>query len=63
MKGLQCTAMLLESNWGAYRCKNGRVVAYVSRQLKKREQNYPIHDLGMAAVVFALKIGDIISTV
>ena len=27
-----------------------------SRQLKKHEQNYPTHDLEMAAVVFALKI-------
>ena len=35
---------------------NGRVVAYASRQLKKHEQNYPTHDLKMAAVVFVLKI-------
>ncbi|CAL8169356.1 unnamed protein product [Prunus armeniaca] len=33
-----------------------RVIAYASRQLKKHEQNYPIHDLELAAVVFALKI-------
>ena len=31
-------------------------IAYASRQLKKHEQNYPTHDLEMAAVVFALKI-------
>ena len=36
--------------------QNGRVVAYASRQLKKHEQNYPTHDLEMAAVAFALKI-------
>ena len=36
--------------------QNGRVVAYASRQLKKHEQNYPTHDLEMAAVIFALKI-------
>ena len=36
--------------------KNGRVVAYASRQLKKHEQNYPTHDLEMAAMIFALKI-------
>lgn len=36
--------------------QHDKVVAYVSRQLKKHEQNYPTHDLGMAAVVFALKI-------
>ena len=36
--------------------QNGRVVAYALRQLKKHEQNYPIHDLKMAAENFALKI-------
>ena len=29
---------------------------YASRQLKKHEQNYPTHDLELAAMVFALKI-------
>ena len=33
-----------------------RVVAYGSRQLKNHEQNYPTHDLELAAIVFALKI-------
>ena len=32
------------------------MVAYASRQLKPHEQNYPTHDLELAAVVFALKI-------
>ncbi|WMV09368.1 hypothetical protein MTR67_002753, partial [Solanum verrucosum] len=32
------------------------VIAYVSRQLKVNERNYPTHDLELAAVVFALKI-------
>ena len=31
-------------------------MAYASRQLKTYEQNYPTHDLDLAAVVFALKI-------
>ena len=31
-------------------------IAYASRQLKKHEQNYPTHDLEMAAIIFALKI-------
>ena len=31
-------------------------MAYVSRQLKPHEQNYPTHDLELVAVVFALKI-------
>jgi hypothetical protein len=36
--------------------QNGNVIAYASRQLKPYEQNYPIHDLELAVVVFALKI-------
>ena len=32
------------------------MIDYASRQLKKHEQNYPTHDLELAAVVFALKI-------
>ncbi|KAI4321445.1 hypothetical protein MLD38_034825 [Melastoma candidum] len=41
---------------GAVLMQHGRVVAYASRQLKVHEQNYPTHDLELAAVVFALKI-------
>jgi hypothetical protein len=36
--------------------QKGKVVAYASRQLRKHEQNYPTHDLELAAVVQALKI-------
>ena len=36
--------------------QENRVIAYASRQLKKHKENYPTHDLEMAAVVFALKI-------
>jgi hypothetical protein len=36
--------------------QNGNVIAYASYQLKPYEQNYPTHDLKLAAVVFALKI-------
>ena len=34
----------------------GKVVAYASRKLKPHEQNYPTHDLELAAIVIALKI-------
>ena len=44
-KGLGCVLM-----------QHGKVVAYASRQLKPYEQNYPTHDLELAAVIFALKI-------
>jgi len=41
---------------GCVLMQHGRVIAYASRQLKRHELNYPMHDLEMAAVVFALKI-------
>ena len=41
---------------GAVFMKNGKVVVYVSRQLKAHEENYPTHDLEMTVVIFALKI-------
>ena len=44
-QGLGCVLMQHEN-----------VIAYASRQLKKHEQNYPTHDLELAAVVFALRI-------
>jgi hypothetical protein len=36
--------------------QDGPVVAYASRQLRKREEHYPTPDLGLAIVVRALKI-------
>ena len=41
---------------GGVLVQDGKVVAYASRQLKPHEQNYPTHDLELAAVVFSLKI-------
>ncbi|XP_058734258.1 uncharacterized protein LOC131605987 [Vicia villosa] len=41
---------------GGVLMKNGKVVAYASRQLKIHEKNYPMRDLKLAAVVFMLKI-------
>ncbi|KAH0654401.1 hypothetical protein KY289_032079 [Solanum tuberosum] len=41
---------------GCVLMKNGKVIAYASRQLKAHEKNYPTHDLKLAAVSFALKI-------
>ena len=41
---------------GCVLMQDGKVMAYASRQLKPHEQNYPTHDLELAAVVFALKI-------
>jgi ribonuclease HI len=36
--------------------QGGKVVAYATRQLRKHEENYPTHDLELAAVIHALKI-------
>ena len=37
---------------GCVLMQSGRVVAYGSRQLKNHEQNYPTHDLELAAIGF-----------
>ncbi|MCH83668.1 retrotransposon protein, partial [Trifolium medium] len=44
-KGLGCVLM-----------QQRKVVAYASRQLKSHEENYPTHDLELAAIVFGLKV-------
>jgi ribonuclease HI len=44
-RGLGCVLM-----------QDGQVVSYASHQLRKHEENYPTHDLELAAVVHALKI-------
>jgi hypothetical protein len=36
--------------------QEGQVVCYAPRQLRKDEENYPTHDLELAAVVHDLKI-------
>ena len=41
---------------GCVLMQDGKVVAYASRQLRPHDQNYPTHDLELAAVVHALKI-------
>src|SRR5438105_6049592 len=41
---------------GCVLVKEGKVVAYASRQWRKHEEHYPTHDLELAVVVHALKI-------
>jgi hypothetical protein len=41
---------------GSVLMQEGQVVCYASRQLRNHEENYPTHDLELAAVVHALKI-------
>jgi hypothetical protein len=46
----------LRRGLGCVLMQDGQVVLYASRQLRKHEENYPTHDLELAAVVHALKI-------
>ena len=46
----------LKDGSGCVLMHSRKVVAYGSRQLKNHEQNYPTHDMELAAVVFAMKI-------
>jgi hypothetical protein len=41
---------------GCVLMQDGKLVSYASHQLRKHEENYPTHDLELAAVVHALKI-------
>ncbi|KAK1664457.1 hypothetical protein QYE76_052616 [Lolium multiflorum] len=41
---------------GCVLMQEGKVISYLSRQLKQHEQNYPTHDLELAAVVLDLKV-------
>jgi hypothetical protein len=41
---------------GCILMQNNQVIAYASRALRTHEQNYPTHDLELAAVIHAIKI-------
>jgi hypothetical protein len=41
---------------GCVLMQDNRVIAYASRALRPHEQNYPTHDLELAAMVHALKM-------
>ena len=45
LNGLGCVLM-----------QEGKVVAHASRQLKPHENNYPMHNMELTAIVFALEI-------
>ncbi|KAK1606018.1 hypothetical protein QYE76_029691 [Lolium multiflorum] len=47
---------------GCVLMQEGKVISYLSRQLKQHEQNYPTHDLELAAVVLALKMEPYVQT-
>nr|ABA98151.1 retrotransposon protein, putative, Ty3-gypsy subclass [Oryza sativa Japonica Group] len=55
-KGFQVYCDESRLGLGCVLMQEGKVVAYASRQLRPHENNYPTHDLELAAVVHALKI-------
>ena len=57
-KGQRYT-MYCDASKGGLGCvliQSRRVVAYGFRHLENHEQNYPMHDMELVAIVFALKI-------
>jgi ribonuclease HI len=52
--GIYCDAS--RQGLGCVLMQDGKVISYASHQLRKYEENYPTHDLELAAVVHALKI-------
>jgi len=36
--------------------QDGRVVTYISRKLRKHEENYTTHDLELLAIVYSLRV-------
>jgi hypothetical protein len=41
---------------GGVLMQDGRVIAYISRNLRRHEENYATHDLELLAIVYALKV-------
>jgi hypothetical protein len=52
---LVCTDASKEGLGGVL-MQDGRVIAYISRKLRKHEENYAMHDLELLAIVYALRV-------
>jgi hypothetical protein len=52
---LTCTDASKEG-LGRVLLQDGRVIAYVSRKLRKHEENYAMHDLELFSIVYALRV-------
>jgi hypothetical protein len=52
---LVCTDTSKEGLGGVL-MQDGRVIAYISRKLRRHEENYVTHDLELLAIVYALKV-------
>jgi hypothetical protein len=56
IEGLVVSSDASKKGLGCVLMQHGKVIVYASRQLKAHEINYPVHDLELAAVVFALRV-------
>ena len=52
---LVCTDASKEGLGGVL-MQDGRVISYISRKLRRHEENYAMHDLELLAIVYALKV-------
>jgi hypothetical protein len=52
---LVCTDASKEGLGGVL-MQDGRVIAYISRKMRRHEENYAMHDLELLAIVYALKV-------
>jgi hypothetical protein len=52
---LVCTDASKEGLGGVL-MQDGRVIAYISRKLRRHEENYVTHDLELLAIVYALRV-------
>jgi hypothetical protein len=52
---LVCTDASKEGLGGVL-MQDSRVIAYISRKLRRHEENYAMHDLELLAIVYALKV-------
>jgi hypothetical protein len=52
---LVCTEKSKEG-LGEVLMQDGRVITYISRKLRKHEENYTMHDLELLAIVYALRV-------
>jgi hypothetical protein len=52
---LVCTDASKEGLGGVF-LKDGRVIAYISRKLRKNEENYLMYDLDLLAIVYSMRV-------
>ncbi|GKA75127.1 retrotransposon protein, putative, ty3-gypsy subclass [Tanacetum coccineum] len=60
--GFQIYSDASKNGLGCVLMQHGKVIAYASRKLKPYAENYPMHDLELAAVFSLSRYGDIIYT-